>query len=156
MLNHAPADYHCPFCSLSTGTDDERVHSKQRDIVLQNDSVLAFIASHWCQNNPGHVLVAPRAHFENIYDLPTNVGAEIFDASKRIALALKRGYGCDGVSTRQHNEPAGYQDVWHYHLHVFPRYTTDRLYPNYGNGRLTTPAERSVYADKLRRALDSC
>jgi histidine triad (HIT) family protein len=90
---------------------------------------MAFVASHWWENNHGHVLVVPILHYENLYELPDDTGAAIFAMSRRIALALKRGYRCDGVSTRQHNEPAGYQDVWHYHLHVFPRYTNDRLYP---------------------------
>lgn len=40
---------------------------------------------------------------------------------------MKAAYGCDGVSTRQHNEPAGDQDVWHYHLHVVPRWHGDAL-----------------------------
>jgi histidine triad (HIT) family protein len=154
MFNYAPVDYRCPFCALAAGISDEQLHSRQQDIVLQNESVLAFIASHWHQNNPGHVLVIPRAHYENIYDLPNEIGAKIFEVSKRIAMALKKAYDCEGVSTRQHNEPAGHQDVWHYHLHIFPRYADDQLYLRYGNGRLTMPAERLVYANKLRQALD--
>jgi histidine triad (HIT) family protein len=41
---------------------------------------------------------------------------------------LRRAYACDGTSLRQHNEPAGNQDVWHHHVHVFPRFTGDELY----------------------------
>ena len=64
---------------------------------------------------------------------------------------MKSGYGCDGVSTRQHNEPAGYQDVWHYHLHVFPRFAGDELY---GSRKcLMPPEERAAFAERLRRAL---
>jgi histidine triad (HIT) family protein len=66
-------------------------------------------------------------------------------------LALKKAYACDGVSTRQHNEPAGGQDVWHYHLHVFPRFAGDDLYRS--GYRETTPDERRPYADRLREAL---
>lgn len=68
-----------------------------------------------------------------------------------MAIAFKRVYGCDGVSTRQHNEPAGNQEVWHYHLHVFPRYVDDDLYDLTAQRRLTTPDERQPYADRLRR-----
>jgi histidine triad (HIT) family protein len=41
---------------------------------------------------------------------------------------MKRAWGPEGISTRQHNEPAGNQHVWHYHLHVFPRWNDDMLY----------------------------
>jgi len=57
-------------------------------------------------------------------------------------------YKCDGVSTRQHNEPSGNQDVWHYHLHVFPRYKNDNLYKT--DRRNSEPEERTEYAEKLR------
>jgi histidine triad (HIT) family protein len=155
MFNHAPADYRCPFCLLAQGTDNENVLSRQEDIVLRDESILAFVSSHWWERNPGHVQVIPRAHYENIYDLPAELGARIFDASKRIAVAMKLAYGCDGVSTRQHNEPAGCQEVWHYHVHVFPRYEHDDLYRNHESRRLTTPAERLIYAEKLRVELDN-
>jgi histidine triad (HIT) family protein len=115
--------------------------------------VVCFISPHWWPNNPGHVLVVPRQHFENLYELPTELGTAVFEASKQIALAMKRGYGCAGISTRQHNEPAGNQDLWHYHLHVFPRYEGDRLYQSHGQGRLVPAAERALYARKVREAL---
>ncbi|MEP7294527.1 MAG: diadenosine tetraphosphate hydrolase, partial [Chloroflexota bacterium] len=57
-------------------------------------------------------------------------------------------------STRQHNEPAGYQEVWHYHLHVFPRYAHDYLYDLTFQRRLTTLEERRPYAEKLKRYFD--
>ncbi|MCY9662658.1 hypothetical protein P5G65_22670 [Paenibacillus chondroitinus] len=65
-----------------------------------------------------------------------------------LAKAFKSVYKCEGVSTRQHNEPAGNQDTWHYHLHVFPRYKNDNMYRS--EGRKTTIEERIEYAEKLR------
>jgi histidine triad (HIT) family protein len=76
--------------------------------------------------------VIPAAHFENLYDLPDALGADIHRVARRVAIAMKTAYGCAGVSTRQHNESAGNQDVWHYHLHVFPRYPGDDLYGSRG------------------------
>ena len=150
-LSHQPADYACPFCRLVGGAVD--LLSSQADIVYQTGAVTAFIAAAWWPENAGHVLVIPNAHHENIYDIPDDVLAAVQIAGKRIALALKAAYGCDGTSFRQHNEPAGYQDVWHYHLHVFPRYHGDDLYLKSGQKRFTTPAERAPYAEKLRAAL---
>jgi histidine triad (HIT) family protein len=155
MFNHAPDNYHCPFCALTAGLSCKGLHSTAEDIVCRDNLAIAFVSSHWWEKNPGHVLVVPTQHFENLYDLPDEYGAAIFAMSRRVATAIKCSYGCEGISTRQHNEPAGYQEVWHYHLHIFPRYTDDRLYSAYGQSRLTNPAERRPFANKLRAALAS-
>ena len=63
---------------------------------------------------------------------------------------MKEVYKCDGVSTRQHNEPAGDQEVWHYHFHVIPRYANDDLYIKYKESHWTTAEERVPYTEKLR------
>lgn len=114
---------------------------------------MAFISSAWWPENAGHVLVVPNEHYENVYATPDDVLAAIQIAGKRIALALREGYGCEGTSFRQHNEPGGDQEVWHYHLHVFPRYRGDRLYARTYERRDTTPEERAPYARKLRELL---
>jgi diadenosine tetraphosphate (Ap4A) HIT family hydrolase len=67
------------------------------------------------------------------------------------ALAFSRR-GADGTSTRQHNEPAGNQDVWHYHEHVFPRYDGDELYRRQ-RARVDT-VRRADQAARVRAALD--
>jgi histidine triad (HIT) family protein len=152
MYNHAPDNYECPFCALLKGED--RL-SKQSDVLYQDEDITAFISSHWWPNNPGHVLIIPNKHHENIYDLPDDLSDMIYRMAKRIALAMKEVYKSDGVSTRQHNEHDGGQDVWHYHLHVFPRYKNDELYTNQYKARLTTPEERAPYAAKLKEYLNT-
>ncbi len=120
MHNHAPENYLCPFCLLVQGTEHERVNSLQGDIVFHDREVTAFVSSHQWPNNHGNVVSVPNAHFENIFDLPIHYAADIHRVARMIALAMKTVYSCDGISTRQHNEPAGNQDVLHYHLHVTP------------------------------------
>jgi histidine triad (HIT) family protein len=66
---------------------------------------------------------------------------------------MKEAYSCDGISIRQHNEPAGYQDVWHYHVHVTPRYLDDEFYPTYKEKKFMPPDERAGHAQKLRESL---
>jgi histidine triad (HIT) family protein len=141
------------MCAFVSG-HPEPGWSTQEDIVLEDDQVLALISSRWWARNLGHVILVPKQHFENIFDLPDELGTPIHAAAKRIALALKATYNCDGVSTRQHNEPAGNQDLWHYHLHIFPRYTGDELYltPR-SEVRETTAEERRPYAERLRNFL---
>nr|WP_256839025.1 HIT domain-containing protein [Ornithinimicrobium sp. HY1745] len=72
---------------------------------------------------------------------------------RRVATAMRVAYGCEGTSTRQHNEPAGGQDVWHLHVHVFPRFADDALYQRHDDARWVTVDERRPFADKLRSAL---
>ena len=148
MYKHAPQDYVCPFCLLINGIKNEHVLSVQSDIFYQNNNMIAFISSHQWPNNFGHALIMPQQHFENLYELPVELGAKIFSVAQKTAKAMKAVYGCDGISTRQHNEPAGNQDVWHYHLHVFPRYKDDNLY---FLKRAEMPFEkRAQFALKLR------
>ena len=152
MYNHAPDGYDCPFCRVAQKQEAEGTHTKRSDVVWRDEWVTAFIAAHWWENNPGHVLIVPNRHIENLYDLPPDLSAKVHTLEREVALAFKKVYGCDGTSSRQHNEPAGYQDVWHYHLHVFPRYVGDQLYRS--SFRMTTVEERLPYAEKLRTYFD--
>lgn len=148
MFNHAPEGYVCPFCLIVDGVENEQINTKQNDIIYKDDYVTAFISSSWWKNNKGHVIIIPNKHIENIYDLPSEFSYRIHDLEKEIALALKETYKSDGVSSRQHNEPCGNQDVWHYHLHVFPRYKGDNLYKT--DRENSNPEERLEYVQKLR------
>ncbi len=151
MYNHAPDGYICPFCLVVRHVENEHVWTRQADIVWQDDAVTAFIGAGQWPNNQGHVIVIPNEHWENIYDLPLPLAARIHACVRAVALAMKVAYGCDGVSTRQHNEPAGNQDVWHYHMHVFPRYPDDQLYTT--EKRRMPPEQRVIYAQRLRAQL---
>ena len=146
MHNHEPPDYECPFCLvLRTGASALPV-----EIVHRDDDVFVKVNPGWWPNNPGSVLVIPIEHHENVYDLPVELGTPIQRAVRAAALAMKAAYGCDGTSQRQHNEPAGNQDVWHYHVHVFPRWEGDGLY---GAQRAPAdPEEMRRCADLLRAA----
>jgi histidine triad (HIT) family protein len=150
-MAHAPPDYSCPFCALIRGEDLPSPRTTQAEIVLHEPDVVAFIASVQWPNNGGHVVVIPVRHFENLYDLPDDLARPLLSATRRVALALKSAYGCPGTSTRQHNEPAGNQEVWHYHVHVFPRYPDDALYTSQ---RISVPtAERVRQANRIREHL---
>ncbi len=149
MFNHEPPDYDCPFCALVDGDGDE--YTSPNDIVYKNEHATAYIAPKWWKNNPGHVLIIPNEHYENLYDLPDDTLLEVYKVVKKIAIAIRATYpGVEGTSTRQHNEPAGNQAVWHFHAHVFPRYPNDKLYQNHDDKRFTTAEERLPYIQKLR------
>jgi histidine triad (HIT) family protein len=123
--------------------------SSAQDIVFKDNLVTCFVAGRFLKNNPGHIIVIPNKHIENIYDLPKEFGYAIYNASKKAAIALKESYKCEGVSTRQHNEPAGNQEVWHYHLHVIPRYKDDQIYRK-EDTYIPDAEEKKSYVDKLK------
>jgi histidine triad (HIT) family protein len=147
MFNHEPADYVCPVCQLVAGGDEQ---ATQRDVVWRDEWATAFVAQLWWPKNHGHVLVVPNAHYENLYDLPSRYGHAIHDLAREVAIAIRHTYGCEGTSVRQHNEPAGDQHLWHYHMHVVPRYAGDDLFSTRPQQDFAAPEQRLPYADKLR------
>ena len=152
MHTHEPEGYDCPFCRLQRGVHNE--HNRPEDVVGVTEHAYARIAPRWWPANHGAALVVPRTHHENLYDLPADIGHAVWDLTQRVAVAMRETYDCAGISTRQHNEPAGGQDVWHLHVHVFPRREDDRLYERHREHRWASPEERRPYADRLAAALD--
>jgi histidine triad (HIT) family protein len=144
LYNHAPGDYACPLCRIVR----EIAADENTDLVFQDEVVTAFMSLHDSPNNLGHVIVIPNEHYENIFDLPTPLAARIHECSRAVSLAMKTAYHCDGISIRQHNEPAGGQDVWHYHLHVYPRYEGDGFSRA---EKVITPKEKRVELAALLR-----
>lgn len=149
---HTPENYLCPFCDWLLGNETDL--KQNSDIVLQDNYITAFVAPKWWVNNPGHVIIIPNEHYENLYDIPDDLLGKIASASKRLAIAMRNSYDCTGTSIRQHNEPDGNQDVWHYHMHLFPRFKNDQLYQSHDNKRFVSPGERKPYADTLKSALN--
>ena len=119
--------------------------------MLRDSQVAAVPSLHQQAGNPGALLLFPLRHFESIYSIPQELGTPLFNATKRLATALKEALACEGITVRQNNEPAGDQDVWHYHVHIVPRYATD----NYNHEpRFVMPlSERITFVEKLREAL---
>ena len=167
-MKHAPPGYACPFCGIAATLPSPALESA---VVLVDTNVFALVPTHHYAGIKGNCLVVPRGHYENVLDMPDELGSDFFRATRRLALAMRNAFGCEGISTRQHNGPAGNQDafgcegistrqhngpagnqdVWHYHLHVFPRYSNDGLY----GGRKVPYAieERMQLAASLRAAL---
>jgi len=150
-VSHEPPGYSCPFCRLQYGEFDER--NQATDVVAVTERAYARIAPKWWPGNPGAALVIPRVHVENLYDLAPEDAADVWSLTQIVARGIRDAYECDGVSLRQHNEPAGGQDVWHLHVHVFPRFHDDRLYQRHDDASWVPGAERAAYARRLRDAL---
>jgi len=108
----------CVFCNIV---------AKQipATVVHEDADTLAFMDIG--QVNPGHVLVACKAHVENVYGLADAQAAAVFRAAARVARAIRAAFNPPGLSIYQANgKPAG-QTVFHFHLHVLPRHDADGM-----------------------------
>ena len=87
--------------------------------------------------NPGHMLVVPNRHAPDVKDLNDDETGQIFRIAQRLATALRAsGLKCEGVNFFLADGEAAGQEVFHTHLHIFPRYRSDGFYltlpPGYG------------------------
>lgn len=85
-------------------------------IIDETDDVIVFLSLEQ------HPLIVTKQHIANIYVLPKDLGAAVMGETIKLAKAVKRGLPCDGVYIAQANDPAGGQDVFHYHVHIYPRW----------------------------------
>jgi histidine triad (HIT) family protein len=111
-------DSNCIFC---------KIVAKQipATVVHEDSDTLAFMDIG--QVNPGHVLIASRAHAENIYALDEAQAAAIFRSASRVARAIRAAFSPEGLSVYQANgKPAG-QTVFHFHIHLVPRHEGDGM-----------------------------
>jgi histidine triad (HIT) family protein len=136
-------DENCIFCKIIVGTlPGAKVYEDADLLVFMNLQ----------QKNPGHSLIIPKEHYANIYELPEDLAAKIAVMAKRLAVAVKKAFECDGVNILQNNEPAAMQSVFHFHTHVIPRYKGDDLL-----GIWASPAAKpdtlTANAEKLKAAL---
>ncbi len=156
LIKHAPENYKCPICLGVRGIENEDTLLKQADLIYKDDLVSVFLNSFWIDTVKGHVIVVPNEHYENIYELPDEVGHRISEVVKKMSIVMKNAYGCDGITTRQNNEPAGNQHAFHYHHHIFPRYEGDSYNKNSAKKSiLSKPEERTEYVTKLKNELIS-
>ena len=147
MFTHEPPGYECLICRIISEAK-AAPFPPGSDVIYQDKLVTAFLGIwHW-PNIPVDILLSPNQHIENLYDFPPRLAPDFHRVTRAMALTLKYVYQCDGVTIRQHNEPAGDQDIWHYHLHVIPRFNEDNFSKN---RRLFLPdKERSEHVHRLR------
>jgi histidine triad (HIT) family protein len=103
----------CIFCKIVNG---ELPSAK----VFENEHVLAFLALD--QVTKGHTLVIPKVHKENLYELTPEIASNLFAVVPTIANALKDAYDLVGLNTLNNNGAEAGQTVFHYHMHLIPRY----------------------------------
>ena len=108
----------CIFCAIANGDGPA-------EIVQEDGETVAFLdINPWTR---GHALVIPRNHSRNLYEIEDSDLAATSAAAARLARTMRDKLGCDGVNVINSCEPAAWQTVFHFHLHVIPRYDDDPL-----------------------------
>ncbi|MGC4814392.1 HIT family protein [Micromonospora sp. DT228] len=107
----------CIFCAIVRG-------EAEASIVYEDNYVVAFMDVQ--PVTPGHLLVVPRAHAVGLEDLAEGDGVQVWTVAHQLALALRRSeLRCEGVNFFLADGEAAFQEVFHLHLHVFPRFVGD-------------------------------
>lgn len=137
----------CVFCKIV-------LRETPASVIDEDDRIMSFLDIR--PINPGHVLVIPKDHAASLAELEPSLGGRIFERGMAVAAALRRsGVRCEAVNLHLADGEAAGQDVFHVHLHVFPRYRGDgfglRVGPNYG--RVANREELEAIAAKLRAAI---
>jgi histidine triad (HIT) family protein len=108
----------CIFCKIVAG-------ELPAEIVQEDDETIAFVdINPWTR---GHALVIPRAHSRNLYEVDPGDLAAASRGAQRLAVRMRDTLGCAGVNLLNCCEPAAWQTVFHFHVHVIPRYDDDPL-----------------------------
>ena len=115
-------------------------------ILDENEDVVTFLS---LENHP---LVVPKRHIPNIYSLDDRSASAVMVEAVKIAKAVKEGVGCDGINLVQANEPAANQDVFHFHLHIKPRWYNDTVILHWNTTKVS-PEKLQESMELIKRAL---
>lgn len=95
--------------------------------VFENENVLAFSPLEGQTITRGHMLVIPKQHYVDIYDIPREELSNVMEAVKLIAEKLKKNYNADGINFLNASGKVAQQSSFHFHVHLIPRYKNDGL-----------------------------
>ena len=133
----------CIFCQIVAG-------EAEASIVHDDGDILAFMDIR--PVTPGHLLVIPKRHAPYLADLDEATGARMFMVAQRLAAALRAsGLRCEGVNLFLADGEAANQEVFHVHLHVFPRFAGDTFRISADWSVTPSRSELDAQAERIRR-----
>ena len=106
----------CIFCKLANGVFPTNSIYEDEDFNVILDLAPA---------TKGHALILPKDHYANLYEIPEDLAADVIKLAKKMAVLMTEKLGCDGFNLLQNNGEAAGQTVFHFHMHLIPRYADD-------------------------------
>ena len=107
----------CIFCRIANGEIPSST-------IYEDEDFRVFL-----DLNPatrGHALLVPKEHYANLFELDEEITGKILATAKKVGARMKEALGCDGLNLVQNNGEAAGQTVFHFHLHLIPRYKDDK------------------------------
>ena len=128
-------DSNCIFCKIAGGEIPSATLYEDADFRVIMDISPA---------SKGHALILPKEHYANLYELPDELAAKVLVLAKNMITKLKDIVGCDGYNVLQNNGVAAGQTVFHFHMHLIPRYENDEVNIGWKLGTLTDEVKELV------------
>jgi len=132
----------CIFCQIVK----KEIPAK---IVYEDDDFLAFLDIN--PNNPGHTLVIPKVHHEDLFTLPEDVLQKLSLVIKKVALGVKQATKADGINLGMNNGSAAGQVIYHAHVHIIPRFKSDGL--KHWPSQTVTEEEMSILQKEITKKM---
>lgn len=109
-------DHNCIFCKIANGEIPSKTLYEDEEFRVILDLAPA---------TKGHALILPKSHYKNLYELPDETAAKVMKLAKKMATIMTEKLGCDGFNIVQNNNEVAGQTVFHFHMHLIPRYEND-------------------------------
>jgi len=127
----------CIFCKIAAGEIPSRKIYEDSDLIAIMDL------------NPtskGHSLIIPKEHCTNIYDIDEDIAAKVMKTAKKLATKMTVALNCDGFNLLQNNGETAGQTMFHFHMHLIPRYEGDQVGLTWKPGELTDEMKEEILA----------
>ena len=121
-------DENCIFCKIANGEIPSATIYEDDDFRVILDLGPA---------SKGHALILPKSHAANIYELSDEMAAKAMILAKKMATAMTAALKCDGFNIVQNNGECAGQTVFHFHMHLIPRYKGDEVGLTWKAGELS-------------------
>ena len=128
-------DDNCIFCKIANGEIPSATLYEDEDFRVILDLGPA---------TKGHALILPKNHFANLFEIPEDIEAKAFVLAQKMATKMKKVFDCDGFNIVQNNGTTAGQTVFHFHIHLIPRYDKDGAGVSWKPGTLTDEARDEI------------
>ena len=136
-------DDNCIFCKIANGEIPSATLYEDDDFRVILDLGPA---------TKGHALILPKEHYPNLYELPDDLAGKAIVLAKNMITKLAKALGCDGYNVVQNNGEAAGQTVFHFHMHLIPRYNGDDAGFGWKVGELTEEDKADIL-DKIEKSV---
>lgn len=125
----------CIFCKIAAGEIPSATIYEDEDFRVILDIEPA---------SKGHALILPKEHYANLYELPEELAAKALVVAKKVITKMTGILNCDGYNVLQNNGEVAGQTVFHYHMHLIPRYENDDVLLKWSPGALTEELKQEI------------